>query len=172
MAQAYIGEIRMFAGNFAPVDWAFCNGQVLAISDNDALFNLIGTTYGGDGLTTFALPNLQSRVPIHQGGGTVLAQTGGTETVTLTGAQMPVHNHLLQATSNGSVLAPAANALPATVVSAQQGTTLYGTGSGKPVTLQAGTIGANTAGQPHSNIQPYVALSYIIALYGIYPSPG
>src|SRR5205807_4324821 len=104
MSQPFIGEIRMFAGNFAPQGWAFCDGQLLAISENDALFNLIGTTYGGDGQTTFALPNLQSRVPMHVGGGFALAQTGGVETVTLTVSQIPAHSHVPQCdnTNNNS----------------------------------------------------------------------
>src|SRR5262249_7491843 len=100
MSGPFIGEIRMFAGNFAPVGWAFCNGAILPIDQNDALFNLIGTTYGGDGQTTFALPNLQSRVPIHVGPGFALGQTAGTEAVTLTTQQIPNHSHVPQATTN------------------------------------------------------------------------
>src|SRR5713101_8048261 len=103
MSQPFIGEIRMFAGNFAPAGWAFCNGALMPISENDALFNLIGTTYGGDGQSTFALPNLQSRIPIHVGPGFALAQTGGAETVTLTQVQMPAHAHLVQTTTGAQV---------------------------------------------------------------------
>src|SRR4030088_1284193 len=99
MSSPFIGEIRMFAGNFAPQGWAFCNGQLMAIAENDALFQLIGTTYGGDGQTTFALPNLQSRIPVHAGPGFTLAQTGGAETVTLTTNQIPAHSHVPQANS-------------------------------------------------------------------------
>src|SRR5712664_3227212 len=95
MSQAFVGEIRMFAGNFAPAGWMFCQGQLLPISENETLFNLIGTTYGGDGQSTFALPNLQSRVPMHQGAGFILAETGGVETVTLTTNQIPIHTHAL-----------------------------------------------------------------------------
>src|SRR6266478_4037970 len=100
MSSPFIGEIRMFGGNFAPVGWAFCNGALIPISENDALFNLIGTTYGGDGQTTFALPNLQSRVPAHVGPGFALGQTGGAESVTLTTSQVPAHNHVPQCNSN------------------------------------------------------------------------
>src|ERR671934_1375449 len=107
MSQPFIGEIRMFAGNFAPAGWAFCNGQLLAISENDALFNLIGTTYGGDGQSTFALPDLRSRVPIHQGNSHVLGEMGGVETVTLTTNQIPSHTHTAVASSAGSATSPA-----------------------------------------------------------------
>src|SRR5215467_3380469 len=100
MSGPFIGEIRMFAGNFAPVGWAFCNGAIIPIDQNDALFNLIGTTYGGDGQTTFALPNLQSRVPVHVGPGFALGQSGGTESVTLTVSQIPAHSHVPQANNN------------------------------------------------------------------------
>src|SRR5215472_10005321 len=100
MSSPFIGEIRMFGGNFAPAGWAFCNGALLPISENDALFNLIGTTYGGDGQSTFALPNLQSRVPIHVGPGFALGQSGGTESVTLTTSQIPAHSHVPQAFSD------------------------------------------------------------------------
>src|SRR5213079_2890539 len=108
MSSPFIGEIRMFAGNFAPVGWAFCNGALMAIDQNDALFNLIGTTYGGDGQTTFALPNLQSRVPIHVGPGFALGQSGGAESVTLTTQQIPAHSHVPQALStSGNLSSPA-----------------------------------------------------------------
>src|SRR5258708_31746699 len=100
MSSPFIGEIRMFGGNFAPAGWAFCNGALIPISENDALFNLIGTTYGGDGQSTFALPNLQSRVPVHVGPGFALGQSGGEETVTLTTNQIPAHSHVPQCNSN------------------------------------------------------------------------
>src|SRR5690348_4842575 len=107
MSQPFIGEIRMFGGNFAPVGWSFCNGAIIPIDQNDALFNLIGTTYGGDGQTTFALPNLQSRVPIHVGPGFALGQSGGAETVTLSTAQIPAHSHTISgSTANGSSTNP------------------------------------------------------------------
>src|SRR5215510_5130619 len=107
MSSPFIGEIRMFAGNFAPAGWAFCNGALLPISENDALFNLIGTTYGGDGQSTFALPNLQSRVPIHVGPGFALGESGGTESVTLTASQIPAHSHVPQANNNvGGSISP------------------------------------------------------------------
>jgi len=108
MSSPFIGEIRMFGGNFAPVGWAFCNGALMAIDQNDALFNLIGTTYGGDGQTTFALPDLQSRVPVHVGPGFALGQSAGVETVTLTGSQIPAHSHVPQANAGvGSQSSPA-----------------------------------------------------------------
>ena len=106
MSSPFIGEIRMFAGNFAPVGWAFCDGALIPISENDALFNLIGTTYGGDGQSTFALPNLQSRVPMHVGQGFALAQTGGVETVTLNTSQIPSHSHVPLANAAGSQTTP------------------------------------------------------------------
>src|SRR3954466_1443371 len=114
MAQPYVGEIRMFAGNFAPAGWMFCEGQLLPISENETLFNLIGTTYGGDGQSTFALPDLRGRLPLHQGGGTVLAETGGAETVTLTATQIPQHSHPFMAvgSARGSQTSPAGS-LPA-----------------------------------------------------------
>src|ERR1700757_4679881 len=112
MSSPFIGEIRMFGGNFAPVGWSFCNGAIIPIDQNDALFNLIGTTYGGDGQTTFALPNLQSRVPIHVGSGFALGQSGGTETVTLTTQQIPAHTHVMQCNSaDGTASTPQSNVL-------------------------------------------------------------
>src|SRR3954447_17549780 len=120
MGNPYVGEIRMFAGNFAPAGWAFCMGQLMPISENDVLFNLIGTTYGGDGQETFALPNLSSRIPVHQGSGFTIGQTGGTEAVTLTQQQIPVHTHQFLATNDtGSVNQPATNVVGSTPVQAQ-----------------------------------------------------
>src|SRR5512132_1200796 len=112
MAQPYVGEIRMFAGNFAPAGWMFCEGQLLPISENETLFQLLGTTYGGDGQSTFALPDLRGRLPLHQGNGFVLAESGGAEEITLTVSQIPAHSHPLLATSNPATTPNVANALP------------------------------------------------------------
>ena len=170
----YIGEIRLFAGNFAPADWAFCAGQLIAISENEALFNLIGTTYGGNGVTDFALPNLQSRVPVHIGSGAgtnyVLGQTGGVESVALTLQQMPSHNHTLGASTTGQTLTPASNTLlGAATAPSQPGSTYAYRASPQNANLNPNTILNSGSGQPHPNIQPYVAVNYIIALYGRYP---
>jgi microcystin-dependent protein len=161
----------MFAGTFAPAGWEFCNGQILSISDNDALFNLIGTTYGGDGESTFALPNLQGRVPVHMGNNGVstytLASTGGVETVTLTTGQIPGHTHAFQASTNTANSSSPNGTLPGatTVIS------LYreiGTPTGS---MDPGTVRIIGGSQPHDNMQPYLAISFIISLYGVYPSP-
>jgi len=176
MSQPYIGEVRLFAGNFAPDQWALCNGQALAISEFSTLYTLIGTTYGGDGVQSFNLPDLRGRVAVHQGNynGTVytLGQNGGLETVTLTGAQMPPHNHGLRGSSAGGTLSPA-GAWPGLVAAASgnAATTLYGTGSGNMTTLAPTSVPPSPPALPHDNRQPYLALNYIIALYGIYPSP-
>ncbi len=165
----FIGEIRLFAGNFAPENWAFCNGTLLAVSQYETLFNLIGTTYGGDGQSTFALPDLRSRVPVHIGNGTTMGQMGGAEGVALTAAQIAAHSHGLQGTPTNNATSPA-GAFPA-ALSGGLAPTLYGTGSGSPTTLAPQSIGPNSgANQPHGNIQPYVALTFIIALSGVYPS--
>lgn len=165
MAQPYIGEIRMFAGNFAPAGWAFCNGQLLPISENDALFTLIGTTYGGDGEETFALPNLQGRLPIHQGQGAVLGEMQGAEEVTLTVNQLPTHSHARIASSN-----TATQTTPDTTVLGVPTTVdLYRAGNaGTAMASQA--ISATGGSQPHTNLQPYLCINYIISLFGIFPS--
>ncbi len=173
MAQPYVGEIRLFGGNFAPAGWAFCDGRLLPISENETIFQLIGTTYGGDGQSTFALPDLRGRVPVHQGtapglGTIVIGQTGGTETVTLTVQQIPVHNHAMLATGTGQTTSPQ-NAFFATMVSTQAGANAYGAA---PVTtpLVATSIGATGGNQPHENMQPTLFVNYIISLFGIFPS--
>jgi microcystin-dependent protein len=173
MADPYIGEIRLFGGNFAPLNWAFCNGQTLRIAEFDTLFNLIGTTYGGDGQQTFNLPDLRSRVPVHQGGGYITGQLQGVETVSLTAAQTGTHSHRLQGTTAGSNASPKNNLL-APAAGNVQNPTLYGTGTGSPVltALAPSSITVNTGGQPHANIQPYLCISFIISLYGIYPPPA
>ena len=160
----------MFGGNFNPAGWMFCNGALLPISENETLFNLIGTTYGGDGQNTFALPDLRGRVPIHmgQGSGTsnyVLAQAGGVESVTLSQAQIPVHNHTPLASNTGNSDNPSNNFWANSI-------------TGKPyaaappaVQMNAGTLGAAGGSQPHDNMIPFLCASYIISLFGIYPSP-
>ena len=168
MANPFIGEIRLFAGNFAPNGWAFCNGQVLAISENTALFQLIGTTYGGDGQTTFALPDLQSRVPIHQGNGFVLAQSGGAESVTLTVPELPAHNHAAHCgTTAGNQGNPGGNFW------AYSTKELLYSSAAPNAKMNAGDVSANNGGavaQPHENRQPFLAISFIISLFGIFPS--
>jgi microcystin-dependent protein len=175
MAQPYVGEIRMFGGNFAPAGWMFCSGQLLPISEYETLFNLIGTTYGGDGQSTFALPNLQSRVPMHMGTGAglgtvTLAQTGGAETVTLTTQQIPLHPHAMLATGASSGPSPANN-MPSPASSSVTGLQPYQPTGGATTALKS-TMLQNTGGnQPHDNIQPYLCISFIISLFGIFPTP-
>jgi microcystin-dependent protein len=175
MGQPYVGEIRMFAGNFAPVGWMLCQGQLLPISENETLFQLIGTTYGGDGQSTFALPNLASRVPLHMGQGSGLSsyqigQSGGVETVTLTQQQIPNHTHVMQGTNSGQQQAPAANTIPASVTSTKANVHLYGPAGSAPVTLNAQTISAAGGNQPHDNMKPFLVINFIIALFGVFPT--
>lgn len=165
MAQPYVGEIRMFAGNFQPVGWMFCEGQLLPISENETLFQLIGTTFGGDGQSTFALPDLRGRAPIHQGNSFILAETGGVETVTLSVNQIPAHNHTMLASNQ-----TATTELPT-------GAVLAGSPAvdsfGSPVGLVALSPLPSAVGgsQPHDNMMPYLAVNFIISLFGIFPSP-
>ncbi len=166
MAQPYVGEIRMFAGNFAPAGWMLCSGQLLPISENETLFQLIGTTYGGDGQSTFALPDLQSRVPIHMGNGFVLAQTGGTEEVTLTVNQIPIHTHpLLASTQTGTDKSPSGR-----VTDQTSGGVLIYIEESTDQPMAANAIGPQGGSQPHTNIQPYLTINFIISLFGIFPS--
>jgi microcystin-dependent protein len=166
MAQPYVGEIRIFAGNFAPAGWMFCEGQLLPISENETLFQLIGTTYGGDGESTFALPDLRGRIPMHQGNGFILAETGGAEEITLTVSQIPAHSHPLLANSGpGTVSAPANSVLAKT-------TTGFLYILENPTDNMAATsIGSTGGSQPHTNFQPYLCVNFIISLFGIFPSP-
>jgi microcystin-dependent protein len=166
MAQPYVGEIRMFAGNFAPAGWMFCEGQLLPISENETLFNLIGTTYGGDGQSTFGLPDLRGRIPIHQGNGFILAETGGAEEITLTVNQIPVHSHPLQATTN-----VANQSSPLNNVLAQSTTADLYIEDIQNVSLAPTSMGAVGGSQPHTNFQPYLCINFIISLFGIFPSP-
>ena len=169
MAQPYIGEIRMFASTFAPAGWAFCNGQELPIAENEALYQLIGTTYGGDGQETFGLPNLQSRVPVGIGNGMVLAQTEGVEEVTLTTQQLPVHSHVMLGSTAQATANNVQNTIPATMLAAGDNSA-YGTA--KPYrAINPNAITPVGGSQPHTNLQPYLALNYIISLFGIFPSP-
>jgi len=165
MSQPYIGEIRMFAGNFAPAGWMLCEGQILPISENETLFNLIGTTYGGDGQSTFGLPDLRGRVPIHQGNVFVIGEQGGVEDVTLTVNQIPVHSHVLfasgdlgnQLTTTGNLLSNSQGAIPYI----EDVTTLN---------MSSSAITPVGGSQPHTNFQPYLCVHFIISLFGIYPS--
>lgn len=165
MAQPYVGEIRMFAGNFAPAGWMFCEGQLLPISEYETLFNLIGTTYGGDGQSTFALPDLRGRVPLHMGGGSTLGEAGGVETVTLTVSQIPSHSHPLLATTGvGNQQSPAGQLLA-------QASQIKMYIQDVPDSNFAANLAASTGGsQPHSNFMPYLCVDFIISLYGIFPS--
>ena len=168
MAQPYVGEIRMFAGNFAPAGWMFCEGQLLPISENETLFQLIGTTYGGDGESTFALPDLRGRLPLHQGNGFILAETGGAEEITLTVQQIPAHSHpLLGSTANASATDPAGNVGGRNTVAAVFS---YGTDN-PPQPLSPSAVGSVGGSQPHTNFQPYLCINFIISLFGIFPSP-
>jgi microcystin-dependent protein len=162
-----IGTVMMFGGNFAPAGWVFCDGSLLPIAQFDAFFALIGTTYGGDGQTTFAVPDLRSRVPIHQGTGSglstfVLGETGGTETATLTANQIPTHTHVLGSSAVASSSNPATNA-PATAVK-----TVYAAPPG--VAMAAGIVGSSGGNASHNNLQPYLTLNFVIATEGIFPS--
>jgi microcystin-dependent protein len=166
MAQPYVGEVRMFGGNFAPVGWMFCAGQLLAIAEYETLFNLIGTTYGGDGQSTFGLPDLRGRIPIHQGSGYVVGQTGGVEQVTLTVNQMPNHTHPAQAQAG-----PGNQATPAGGIWAASAWNQYAAYSGaNPVTMNPNAVQPAGGNQPHDNLMPYLAVSFIISLFGIFPS--
>jgi microcystin-dependent protein len=165
MAQPFIGEIRMFGGNFAPVGWAFCDGSLLVISQNDALFNLIGTTYGGDGQTTFALPDLRSRVPVHAGPGFALGQAGGAETVTLTTSQIPTHSHVPQANSGAGNQSSPANGVWASPSTG----TIY-SNVAPAIAMDQGAAGSAGGSQPHDNMMPFLVVNFILSLFGVFPS--
>lgn len=173
MSEPFVGEIRMFAGNFAPRGWAFCDGQLLAVSQNDALFSLLGTIYGGDGRTTFGLPDMRGRLPIHAGQGPGLSERrlgakGGAEQVTLTVNQLPSHSHSLEAAGEaGTEASPQNN----TLARAAAGNPYFSPAIGAPVTSMAPTSITDTGGsRSHTNLMPYLCVHFIIALVGIYPS--
>jgi microcystin-dependent protein len=164
MAQPFVGELRIFAGNFAPAGWMFCQGQLLPISENETLFNLIGTTYGGDGQETFALPDLRGRIPIHNGNGFILAETGGVEQVTLTIQQIPSHTHPVIATT-----AVANQSAPANNVLAQSTAADLYIEDTATIALAASAVNPTGGSQPHTNFQPYLCVDFIISLFGIFP---
>lgn len=166
MSNPFVGEIRMFGGNFAPAGWALCQGQLMPIAENDVLFQLLGTTYGGDGQETFALPNLSSRVPIHQGSGFTIGQNGGTESVTLTTQQLPVHTHAaacVGGTNAGNSPSPGGN-----VWASQSATGVY---ANQPPANQMSQSAVSPVGgsQPHDNMMPYLPINFIISLFGVFP---
>jgi microcystin-dependent protein len=166
MAQPFVGEIRMFAGNFAPAGWMFCAGQLLPISENETLFQRIGTTYGGDGQSTFALPDFRGRLPMHKGNGFIIGETGGVEQVTLTVSQIPAHSHpLLGAAVNGGQASPG-NAVLA------NSTILQPYAPETAIAQMAPTSVSGVGGsQPHHNFQPYLCVNFIISLFGLFPNP-
>ncbi len=174
MADQFVGEIRMFAGNFPPSGWAFCNGQILPISQNTALFSLLGTFYGGDGRSTFALPNLQGGFALHAGGsaGPGLTQrstgeTGGAATVGLVQSQMPAHTHAPMASPGATTGTPGSSVALAPT---SNGTALYRAADGTTLNLNSADVGPSGSGAQHNNLPPYLALTYIIALQGIFPA--
>lgn len=171
MGQPYVGEIRMFAGNFPPAGWAFCDGALLPISENDTLFTLIGTTYGGDGQSNFALPDLRGRFPMHQGparNGTrwSMAEKGGTESETLTTPQIPTHTHEPLASSSVGTSSNPANK----VTAAWQDTPF--SAAAPTAALHSSTLAVAGGSQPHENLPPYLAVNMIMSLYGVFPSPS
>jgi microcystin-dependent protein len=163
MAESYIGEIRMFGGNFAPSGWAFCGGQLLQISENEALFSLLGTTYGGDGQMTFAVPDLRGRLPMHQNNVNPLGLMAGVESVTLLPTQIPAHTHALSIATAASATSPSGQML-----ANPGGEVFIATTPNAPLSPQAiGSVGSN---QSHENMQPYLCVNFIISLFGTYPS--
>ncbi len=170
MSEPFIGEIKMFAGNFAPRSFALCDGQLLAISQNVALFSLLGTIYGGDGRTTFALPDLRGRIPVHMGNGPGLTtrsigSKSGSETVTLTPGNLPSHAHDLAGSADSADSKNPKQRVPATAAE-----TVYGLDVNEPVTMKSSALGQTGGSQSHSNVQPFQCINFIIALFGVYPS--
>lgn len=169
MAQPYVGEVRMFAGNFAPAGWAMCEGQLLAISENETLFQLIGTIYGGDGQSTFGLPDMRGRLPVHNGtrGGSTytIGELGGVEQVTLATSQIPVHSHaMLARTSAADSISPVGRVL------AQPSGPILFIEDTPALPMAASAVSTVGGSQPHSNLQPYLCINFIISLFGIFPS--
>lgn len=173
-AEPYIGDIMMFGGNFAPSGWAFCNGQLLPISQNQALFSLLGTMYGGDGMTTFGLPDLRGRLPVGVGQGPGLSnytegEPGGTESVTLTTSSLPAHNHPRSAYNDKGDQSSPANGTTAAIVDSSNG---LAQGFAASANTAMSPVGATGGGQPHENRQPFLCINFCIATEGIYPSRG
>jgi microcystin-dependent protein len=167
MGEPYIGEIRMFAGSFPPSGWAFCDGQPMAISENDALFTVIGTTYGGDGQETFNLPNLQSRFPMHQGNGRIVGEQAGTESASLTTNQIPSHGHSANCVNAaGNQQDPTGHVW----AGAQLGVNLF-SNVAPSLAMHASLISPTGGSQPHENMSPYLVISFIISLFGVFPAP-
>lgn len=173
MGEPFVGEIRMFGGNFAPAGWAFCNGALMAIAENDTLFNLIGTTYGGDGQTTFALPDLQGRIPVHAGTGGdgityQIGEKAGVESVTLTTNQIPAHTHVPVAQTTAGTLSNPANAI---FSGAGTGDQMYSTPPNPPAsTMNAQGILPTGGSQPHDNMAPFLCVNFILSLFGVFPT--
>ena len=170
MSNPFVGEIRMFAGNFAPRSWAFCDGQLLAVSQNDALFSLFGTIYGGDGRTTFGLPDLRGRVPLHMGQGPGLSNRSigsksGTEKVTLTTAELPAHTHTWPGSSAGGQNSTPVGNAPATPTS-----NIYQTNTGTTVAMKSDMLASTGGSTQHDNMMPFLCIHFIVCLFGIYPS--
>lgn len=177
MSTPFIGEIRIFGFNYAPVGWALCNGQMLAISQYTALFSLLGTTYGGNGVSTFQLPNLQSRVPLHFGTGLGLStynmgEEGGVENVTLLYNQMPVHNHLIEVDANASGKNTPSGSILGTVPPLAPAENKIYSGNAANATMSPAAVSTAGGNLPHNNLQPFLAVNYCIALEGIFPSRG
>jgi microcystin-dependent protein len=175
MSDPFVGEIKMFGGTFAPAGWMLCQGQLIPISENETLFNLIGTTYGGDGEETFGLPNMASRVAVHQGQGPgitqnyIIGELAGVEQVTLSTQQIPVHNHPVLITQTNQQLGPG-NAYFATATSSQAGVNAYDNTDPADTPLVSTSLQPVGGSQPHTNIQPTLAINFIISLFGIFPS--
>ena len=173
MADQFVAEVRMFCGNFAPLGWAFCNGQLLPIAQNTALFSLLGTNYGGDGKSNFGLPNLQGAFPMHAGSSAgpgltprSVGETGGSESVTLTTAQLPAHGHAIQAAPGASTGTPGATA---SLAPTSNGSALYRAPDAVYLNTSPSDMGSTGGGGAHNNLPPYLAVSFIIALQGIFP---
>lgn len=167
VAEPFLGEIRILSFGFTPKGWALCNGQLLPINQNQALFSLLGTIFGGDGRVTFALPNLQGRTPVHDGVGLVLGMAGGQQAVTLSAAELPAHTHTLHATADVASSAAPGGAVPAK--KARFGANVYAA-PGDETPLAAGSLASVGGSQAHSNMQPFLTLNFVIALQGIFPS--
>lgn len=170
MGSPFIGEIRMFGGTFAPAGWHFCDGSIIAIDQNTALFQLIGTTYGGDGINTFALPDLRGRLPVHQGTGVgtgtpyIIGEKSGTETVTLTVNQIAQHNHSVAALTTANAATPSGSVYGGNTIDP------IFTANAPSAQMAGGMIGIGGGSQPHSNVMPYLCVTFIISLFGIFPS--